>query len=63
MIESLVGSSLLDSEEISIFLDHTDDVLISFIVAAVAAFDRADIFECSTDGAYIDIFVDIYQLF
>lgn len=63
MIESLVGTSLFYCEEISVFLDDTDDILVSFVIAAIATCGCTHILECSTNRAGIDIFVDIDELF
>jgi hypothetical protein len=37
MVESFVGSSLFYGEEISVFFDDADEILISFIIAAIIA--------------------------
>jgi len=63
VILSFVGTSLFYGEEVSVFLDDADEILVSLVIATVATSGSTDILESSACRASVDIFVDIDELF
>lgn len=62
VIESFVCTSLFYREEICVFLDDTDDILVSFVIATITTFGCAHILQRSAPRAGVNIFVDIDEL-